>query len=108
MVTYLGSLVQFQEHCKRVSLACVGSACSVRTTPGLPQVTAVCAFWVYTAQAPGCSAGHDPKRALSFMHFPGLSHSGSGSRVPRKDTDLTGHGFCALSKSENLRRPGAW
>ena len=96
-----------EEPCKQISLACVGSAHNVWTTLGLPKLTA-CSFWFYTAQAAGCSAGHCPKRALGFMHFPGLSPSGSGSRVLHKGTDSVGHVFCALPRSEQLRRPGAW
>ena len=46
-----------EEHCKKISLACVGSAHSVWPKLGLPQVMAIYAFLVYTAQAPGCSAG---------------------------------------------------
>ena len=46
-----------EEHCKQISLACVGSACSVSTTLGLPLLTAACAFRVYTAQAPVSKAG---------------------------------------------------
>ena len=46
-----------EEYCKQISLACVGSACSVWTTLDLPQLMEVYAFPVYTAQAPGCSAG---------------------------------------------------
>ena len=38
----------------------------------------VCAFPVYTAQAPGCSAWNCLRWALDCVHFPGLSHSGSG------------------------------
>ena len=87
---------------------CVGSARSVWTTPGLPQLKAVCASLVYTAQAPACSAGHCPKQALVFVDFPGLSCSGSGSRVPPKGTQLAGRVFCALPRSEQLRQPGAW
>ena len=34
--------------------------------------------------------GHCPKRALCFMYFPGLSCSGSGSRVPHRSTDSVG------------------
>ena len=48
--------------------------------PGLP-AHGVCAFPVYTAPVPACSAGSCLKRALGCVHFPGLSHSGSGSRV---------------------------
>ena len=55
---------------------------------------------------PGCSAGHCPKWALSFMHFPGLSHS--GSLVLYKGTDLVVSAFCALPRSQQFRWPGAW
>ena len=49
-----------------------------------------------------------PNQALHFMHFPGLSCSGSVSQVLHKGTDLVGHAFCALPKSVKLRRPGVW
>ena len=94
-----------EEHCKQISLVCVGSAPSVWATLGLLQLTVVCAFPVYTAQA---LLGYRPKQALHFMHFPGLSCSGSCSRVLRKCTDLAGRVFCALPRSKQLRRPGAW
>ena len=42
------------------------------------------------------------------MHFPGLSHSGSGSQVLHKGTDSVGPAFCALPGSEQLRWPGTW
>ena len=48
------------------------------------------------------------KRALGCVHFPGLSRSGSGSRVLPKGADLVGPGFCALPRSEQHRRPGTW
>ena len=47
--------------------------------------------------------GNCPKRALYFVHFPG-----SGSQVLHKGTDSVGYAFCALPRSEQLRRPGAW
>ena len=50
-------VVGWEEHCKQLSLVCVGSAHSVQTTLGLPQLMVACAFQVYTAQAPGCCAG---------------------------------------------------
>ena len=68
----------------------------------------VCAFPVYTAQALGCSAGNCLRRALGCMHFPGLSRSGSGTRVLLKGSDLVGPAFCALPRSEPLRWPGVW
>ena len=57
----------------------LGSACTVWTALGLPQLKAACASWVHTAQAPGCSAG-----ALSTV----------------------GPVFCALSRSKLLRFSG--
>ena len=65
-----------------------------------------CAFWVYTAQAPGCSAGVLSKLGLAFRALPVLSCSGSGSRVLHKGTDSAGHVFWGLPRSEQLRRPG--
>ena len=56
----------------------------------------------------GCSAGNCLMRALVCMHFPGLSHSGSGSQVLHKGTDLVGPAFCTRSRSEQLRWPGPW
>ena len=92
-----------EEHCKQISLACVGHAYSEWNILGLPQLMAACAFPVYTAQAPGCSAGELSKAGtglhallrskplrfrflgtpqkqtrlgLCFVPFPGLSTSG--------------------------------
>ena len=56
----------------------------------------------------GVLQGYCPKWDLHFMHFPGLSLSGSRSWVLRKGTDSVGRAFCALPRSEQLRRPGAW
>ena len=47
------------------------------------------------------------KQALSCMHFPGLSCSGSGSGVLHKGTDSAGPTFCVLPSSEQLRQSGA-
>ena len=44
------------------------------------------------------------KWALGCVHFPGLSHSGSGSRVLHRGADSVGPAFCALPRSEQLRR----
>ena len=75
---------------------------------GFAPAHGACAFPVYTAQAPGCSAGELSKQALGCMHFAGLSHSNSGSWLLHKGTDLVGPAFCALPRPEQLRRPGAW
>ena len=52
--------------------------------------------------------GNCLKRVLGFVHFPDLSHSGSSSQVLHKGTDSVVPAFCALPRSEQLRRPGAW
>ena len=66
------------------------------------------AFLVYTVQAPNCSDWNCPKQAHVFMPFPGLSCSGSGSRVLHKGTDLVGCIFCALPRCKELRWPDSW
>ena len=68
---------------------------------GFAPTDGVCAFPVYTAQAPGCSAGELSKVGPGLCA--GLSHSGSGSRVLHKGTDSVGPAFCVLPRSEQLR-----
>ena len=86
-----------EEHCKQISLACVGSARSVWTTLGLPQLTAPVLSQSTLLRLQVALKGNCPKWALRCMHFPGLSCLGSGSRVLHKGTDLVGPAFCALS-----------
>ena len=93
---------------KKKSLACVGSAHSVWITLGLPPITACVLSQSTLLRLQVALQGNCPKRALGFMHFPGLSRSGSGSQVLHKGTDSVGPVFCALPRSEELRRPGAW
>ena len=52
--------------------------------------------------------GKCPKQALGFKHFAGLSHSSLGLWALHKGADSVGRAFCALPRSEQLRRPGAW
>ena len=87
-----------EEQCKQISLACVGSARSVSATPVCPCSRHVCFPSLH------CSGFRllYREQALSCMHFPGLSHSGSGSRVLRKGADSIGPAICAvLSSSGN-------
>ena len=51
--------------------------------------------------------GNCLKRALGCVHFPGQSHSGSGSWILHKGAYSVGLAFCALPRFEQLRRPGA-
>ena len=69
---------------------------------GFAPALRACAF-IYTAQAPDCSAGNCLVACTSR-----LSHSGSGSRGLHKGADPGGPACCALPRSEQLRRPGAW
>ena len=62
-----------------------------------------CALSAHTAQALGCSARIRPRLALGCMHLPGLSRSGSGTRVVLRGADSVGPAFCALPRSEQLR-----
>ena len=62
-----------------------------------------CSLPAHTAQALGSSAGNYPRPALGCLHLPGLSHSGSGTRVVLRGTDSVGPAFCALPRSEQLR-----
>ena len=69
---------------------------------GFAPTHSVCAFLVYTAQGPGCSAGELSKASP----FPQLRCSCSGSWVLHRGTDSAGPAFCALPRSKQLRRPG--
>ena len=60
-------------------------------------------FPAHTAQALGCSARNHPRLALGCLHLPGLSHSGSGTRVVLRGADSVGPVFCALPRSKQLR-----
>ena len=70
--------------CTQMSLACVGSTRRVPVTLGLPR-SRVCAFPVYTAQAPGCSIWSGPCVAC-----------GSSFWVLHGSADSVGPAFCAF------------
>ena len=95
-----------EEHCKQISLAYLGSAHSVWTTLGLPSLTCVLSQSILLRFQVALQ-GNCLKLALGCMHFPGLSHSGSGSWVLHKGTDSFEPAFCALPRSEHLRQPSA-
>ena len=92
-----------EEHCKQMSLACVGSARSVLATVGLLPLTGHVLPQSTLLRLQVALQGNCPKWALGFVHSPGLSHSGSGSWVIHKGTDSVGPAFCALPRSEQLR-----
>ena len=103
VISYLGSLAQFSPaagragRCRQISL-CVGSTPRVPATLGLPLLTGVCAFPVYTAQAPGCSIWSGP-----------CVECGSSFRVLHQSADSVVPAFCAFpglsgSRSQRLGR----
>ena len=97
-----------EEHCKQISLVCVGSARSVWATLGLPLLMACVPSWSTLLRIQVALQGNCLKWALGCMHFPGPSCSGLGSWVLHKGTHSVGCVFCALPRSKQLRRPGAW
>ena len=110
MVTYLGSLVEWccgEGGILQTNITGVcgeGSQCLGHT--GFSPAHGLCAFLVYTAQSPGCSAGELSQVGPGLCA--GLSHSGSGSRVLHKGPDSVGPVFCGLARCEWLRQPDGW
>ena len=101
--TFLGSLVQSrcgEGGTLQTNNTGVCSQCLSHT--GCAPTHGVCAFPVCTTHALGCSAGNCLRLALGCMHLPGLSRSGSGTRVVLRGTDSAGPAFCALPRSEQL------
>ena len=82
-----------EEHCKQISLACVGCAHSVWTTLGLPPLTVRVLSQSTLLRLQVALQGSYSKQALGFVHFPGLSCSGSGSWILHKGTDSVGCAF---------------
>ena len=97
-----------EEHRKQISLACVGGACSVLAKLGLRLLTACVLFQSTLLRFQVALQWNCLKWALGCVHFPGLSCSGSGSRVLDKRAHSVGPAFCALPRSEQLRWPSAW
>ena len=77
------------------------SQCLCHTGPAPAHRT--CSLHAHTAQALGCSSRNHPRSALGCLHLPGLSRSGSSTRVVPRGTDSVGPAFCALPRSEQLR-----
>ena len=97
-----------EEYCKQISLARVGSAHSVWAIQGLTSLTACVLSQSTLLRLQVAMQGNCIRWALGCVHFPHLSHSGSGSWVLHKGTDLVGIEFCALPRSEQLSQPDAW
>ena len=78
----------------------VCSQCLSQT--GFAPIHSVCAFPVYTALGSRLLCQELLRPALDCMHFPGLSRSGSGTRVVLRGADSVGPAFRALPRSEQL------
>ena len=92
-----------EEHCKQISLACVGNAQSVWVTLGLPPLTACVLSWSTLLRLQVALPGNCLWWAPGCVHFPDLCRSGSGSRILHKGTDSVGPASCALPRSEQLK-----
>ena len=104
MDTFLGSLVQSrcgEGGMLQTNNTGVCSQCLSHTGPA--PAHGACALLAHTAQALSCSAGNRLRPALGCMHLPGLSRSGSGTRVVLRGADSLEPAFCALPRSEQLR-----
>ena len=75
---------------------------------GFGPAQGMCAFPVYTAQAPGCPAGELSKVGPGLCALPRSKPLRFRFLGTPQGTDLVGLAFCALPRSKPLRRPGAW
>ena len=112
MVTYLGSLVQL----------CCGEGRTLQTNitgmceeclqclghTGFAPAHGMCAFPVYTAQAPGCSTGELSKARPGLCALPRSKPLRFRFWVTPQRCRLSWASFCALPRSKQLRRPGVW
>ena len=112
MVIYLGSLVQLccgERGTLQTNITGLCGECSqCLGHTGFDPAHGVCVSWSTLLRLLVAPQGDCPKQAQVCLHFPGLSHSGSGSWVLHKGTDSFGPLFCALPRSKQLRWPGAW
>ena len=106
MVTYLDSLVQLccgEGRTLQTSITGMWGVLSVWATLCLPSLMACVLSWSTLLRLQVALQGNCLKQALGCVHFPGLSHSGSGSPVLHTRADSVGLVFGALPWSEKLR-----
>ena len=99
---FLGSLVQ--SCCReggtvQTNNTNMCSQCLSHTGPA--PAHGVCALPSHPAQALGCSSRTRPRPAQGCVHLPGLSRSGSGTRVVLRGADSVRPAFCALPRYEH-------
>ena len=112
MVTYLCSVVQLCCREGGTLQAKLTGVCGERSQglshTGLVPAHGACAFPIYTAQAPGCSAGELSKVGPGLHALPWSKPLRFRFSGIHKGADSVGPAFCALPRSKQLRRPGAW
>ena len=115
MVTYLGSFVQLCYGEERTLQTNIIGMYGMRpessqclATLGFPPVTACVLSQSTLLTLQVALQGNCLKPAPACMHFPGLSHSGSGSWIFHKGTDSVQPVFGALPRPSQLRQLGAW
>ena len=112
VVTYLGSLVQSCCGEGGILQANITGMCGERAQclgrPGFGPAHGMCAFPTTLLRLQVALLGNGLRRALGCVHSLDLHRSSSGSRVLHRGTDSVGPQVCALPRSEQLRRPGAW
>ena len=110
VVTFLGSLVQsccVEGGALQTNLTGMcGERSQCLSHTGFVPACGVCAFLVYTAQAPGCSAGVLSEVGTGLRALPRPKPLGSGSQALHRRR-LSWACVCALPRSEQQRRPGA-
>ena len=98
MVICLGAIVQLcyggGGTLQQLSLACVGSARSVSATLSLPPLMECVLSQSTLLRLQVVLQGNCLKWALGYVHFPGLSLSGSGSWVFHSGTGWVGPPLC--------------
>ena len=77
-----------EEYCKQISLAWVGSACSVWATLGLTLLSACVLSQSTLLRLQVALQGNCLMEAIGSLHFPSLRRSASGSLVLHKGADL--------------------
>ena len=103
-ILFLGSLVQLR--CGEggtLRTNNTGMCSQYLSHTGPAPAHSTCALLAHTAQALGCSARNHLRPALGCMCLPGLSLSGSGTRVVLRGADSVGPAFCALPRSKQLK-----
>ena len=110
VVTYLGSLVQLccgEGETLQTNITCVCAECSqcLDHTGFAPAHGGVCLPDLHCSGSKLLCWVYCPKRALPFIHFLGISCSGLGT--PQRHR-FGWRAFCALPRSEQLKRRGAW